>query len=97
MVNSENGKECTCTESVQEQDDSTCLQPSTDHVYQDVRDGEGVQSNQLLKTEPPSVGLIRYQDAFEVVNPLGSVGKKIKFDLFTQPTWLTFCHTIDPL
>lgn len=62
--------------SVQEQYAATHLQLSTNNVYQDVRDGEGVQSNVLLKTEPSSVALILYQDSFEVVNPLGFGGKK---------------------
>lgn len=31
-----------------------------------------------MKTEPSSVGLVLYQDAFEVVNPLGSGKKKHK-------------------
>lgn len=63
------------SESVREQYAATRLQTSTVNLYQDVRDGEGVQSN-LLKTEPSSVGLVLYQDAFEVVNPLGSGKKK---------------------
>ncbi|KAF3837958.1 hypothetical protein F7725_009726 [Dissostichus mawsoni] len=55
------------SESVREQYAATRLQPSTVNLYQDVRDGEGVQSNLLLKSEPSSVGLVLYQDAFEVV------------------------------
>ncbi|KAK0144953.1 hypothetical protein N1851_016149 [Merluccius polli] len=78
----ENGKDMYLywrqSESVREQYAATRLQPSTDNVYQDVRDGEGVQSNVLFKTDPSSVGLILYQDSFEVVNPLGSGGKKHK-------------------
>lgn len=35
-------------------------------------------NNLLLKTESSSVGLILYQDAFEVVNPLGSENKQKK-------------------
>lgn len=45
-------------------------------MLQDVRDGEGFQNNLLLKSEPFSIGIILYQDAFEVVNPLGSGKKK---------------------
>lgn len=65
-------------ESLHEQYTVTCLQPSTDGVYQDVKDGEGFQSNPMLKADPSSLGLILYQDAFEVVNPLGSGKKKHK-------------------
>ncbi len=64
------------SESVREQYVATHLQPATQNI-QDVRDGEGFKGNELLKTEPSSVGVILYQDAFEVVNPLGS-GKKNK-------------------
>ena len=92
LGNDENGKECFAqyvpvqetlaalfkSESVREQYAATRLQPSVVNVYQDVKDGEGVQSNLLLKTEPSSVGLMLYQDAFEVVNPLGSGKKKHK-------------------
>ncbi|KAF3708595.1 hypothetical protein EXN66_Car001769 [Channa argus] len=38
----------------------------TKNIIRDVSDGHGFQSNQLLKTEPSSVGLILYQDAFEI-------------------------------
>ena len=41
-----------------------------------MNDGKGVQCNPLFKVEPSSLGLILYQDAFEVVNPLGSSEKK---------------------
>lgn len=41
----------------------------TDNVFQDVWDGENVTDNALKKDG--SLGLILYQDAFEVVNPLG--------------------------
>lgn len=37
-----------------------------------------LKNNLLLKTESSSVGLILYQDAFEVVNPLGSENKQKK-------------------
>ena len=64
------------SESVREQHATTHLQPATEDLIQDVRDGEGFKGNQLFKTEPYSVGVILYQDAFEVVNPLGSGKKK---------------------
>jgi len=67
------------SESVREQYVATHLQPATANIIQDVRDGEGFKGNQLLKTEPSSVGVILYQDAFEVVNPLGSGKKNIRF------------------
>ena len=66
------------SESVREQYAATRFQPSTVNLYQDVRDGEGVQSNLLLKTEPSSVGLVLYQDAFEVVRFTWFRGKKHK-------------------
>lgn len=51
--------------------------PSMD-VFQDVWDGTNIKENLLLKAEESSLGLILYQDAFEVVNPLGSGKKKHK-------------------
>ncbi|XP_070406925.1 uncharacterized protein [Nothobranchius furzeri] len=65
-------------ESLREQYTMTRSQPSADAVYQDVKDGEGFQRNPVLKADPSSLGLILYQDAFEVVNPLGSGKKKHK-------------------
>ena len=93
LGNDENDKECFAqyvpihetlvtlfkNESLREQYTLTCLQPSTDAVYQDVKDGEGFQSNPMLKADPSSLGLILYQDAFEVVNPLGSGKKSTRF------------------
>ena len=77
----ENGKKCFAqyipvletltalfkSQSVQGQYASTRLEPSAPDVYQDVRDGEGFQNNLLLKSKPSSIGIILYQDAFEVV------------------------------
>lgn len=92
LGNDENDKECFTqyvpihetlvtlfkNESLHEQYTMTRVQPSTDAVYQDVKDLEGFQSNPMLKADPSSLGLILYQDAFEVVDPLGSGGKKHK-------------------
>ncbi len=44
-------------------------------VVEDVADGENVKDNPLLNGTPSSLSIILYQDASEVVNPLGS-GKK---------------------
>ena len=52
--------------------------PSTSNVFTDVWDGQNSTDNVLLKTESTSLALILYQDAFEVVNPLGSGRKKHK-------------------
>ncbi|KAI2644731.1 RecBCD enzyme subunit RecC [Labeo rohita] len=47
-------------------------------VLEDVRDGKTYKENSLLQEFPSSVSIILYQDAFEVVNPLGSGKKKHK-------------------
>lgn len=46
-----------------------------------------LKNNLLLKTELSSVGLILYQDAFEVVNPLGS--EKNKKNIYSIYSTLT--------
>jgi len=46
-------------------------------IFEDVWDGEIIKEN-LAQTEKSSLGLILYQDSFEVVNPLGSGKKKHK-------------------
>lgn len=51
---------------------------STNLVVKDVADGKNVKENALLKGTPSSLSIIFYQDAFEVVNPLGSGKKKHK-------------------
>ncbi len=51
---------------------------STRDILEDVWDGQNFTDNVLLKTETSSLALILYQDAFEVVNPLGSGRKKHK-------------------
>ncbi|XP_064641941.1 uncharacterized protein LOC135496511 [Lineus longissimus] len=45
-------------------------------VYQDFQDGEVFKTNELFGNVPGALSLVLYQDAFEVVNPLGS--SKIK-------------------
>lgn len=49
------------SESLREQYVSTHLQPPTGNILQDVRDGGGFKGNQLLKTEPSSVGVILHK------------------------------------
>nr|XP_023659190.1 uncharacterized protein LOC111839475 [Paramormyrops kingsleyae]XP_023659191.1 uncharacterized protein LOC111839475 [Paramormyrops kingsleyae] len=66
------------SKSIQEQYAATRSQPSSEGLFQDIKDGKGAQCNPLFKMEPSSLGLILYQDAFEVVNPLGSSKKKHK-------------------
>lgn len=61
-----------------EQYATTHSEPPSENVYQDVRDRAGAQGNLLFQTEPSSLGIILYQDSFEVVNPLGSGWKKHK-------------------
>lgn len=57
-------KECT-----KHEDDTSA------HVLSDVRDGSVYKSNTLFRESGISIKLILYQDAFEVVNPLGSAKK----------------------
>lgn len=64
--------------SMQEQYAATRCKRSPQGILQDVDDGKGVQCNPLFKADPSSLGIILYQDAFEVVNPLGSSKKKHK-------------------
>ncbi len=52
------------------------IQP--DNVLQDVWDGTNIEKNLLLNQTASSLGVILYQDSFEVVNPLGSGRKKHK-------------------
>lgn len=58
-----------CTKSV---DDTSA------HVLNDVRDGSVYKCNALFMESGISLKLILYQDAFEIVNPLGSAKKKYK-------------------
>lgn len=52
--------------------------PEDPNVLEDVRDGKTFKENTLLQEFPSSISVILYQDAFEVVNPLGSGKKKHK-------------------
>lgn len=45
-------------------------------TLEDIWDGSNVAENALFQSDPKSLGLILYQDAFEVANPLGSGKKK---------------------
>lgn len=47
-------------------------------TLEDIWDGSTVAENALFQSDPKSLGLIFYQDAFEVANPLGSGKKKHK-------------------
>lgn len=47
-------------------------------VLGDIRDGQNFKSKQFFIENPWCLKLILYQDAFEVVNPLGSSKKKHK-------------------
>lgn len=47
-------------------------------VFGDITDGHSFKSNPFFSKNPGSLKLILYQDAFEVVNPLGSSKKKHK-------------------
>lgn len=46
--------------------------------FSDISDGKSFKSNQFFIENPEGLKLILYQDAFEVVNPLGSAKKKHK-------------------
>ncbi|XP_013879329.1 uncharacterized protein LOC106528650 isoform X2 [Austrofundulus limnaeus] len=92
LGNNEAGKECFAqyipikqtiagllqNESIREQHRSTHLDVHEKDILKDIWDGKIISQNALLKTDPLSVGLILYQDSFEVVNPLGSGKKKHK-------------------
>lgn len=47
-------------------------------VLGDISDGQNFKSNQFFTENPGCLKLILYQDAFEIVNPLGSAKKKHK-------------------
>lgn len=51
---------------------------SNTDVLCDIEDGKICKSNKFFKENPGSLKLILYQDAFEIVNPLGSAKKKHK-------------------
>lgn len=48
------------------------------HLLEDVRDGKIFKDKEIFMHSVSSVSIILYQDAFEVVNPLGSRRKKHK-------------------
>ena len=64
--------------SVQKQYHETCTLSHVDGVFEDISDGKAFLTNDLFQAFPSSLSLILYQDAFEVVNPLGSGKKKHK-------------------
>ncbi|XP_035982662.1 uncharacterized protein LOC118557207 [Fundulus heteroclitus] len=47
-------------------------------VFCDISDGQNFKSNQFFIENPGCLKLILYQDAFEIVNPLGSAKKRHK-------------------
>lgn len=57
-----------------------CTKPvdDTSHVFNDVNDCSVYKSNALFGESGISIKLILYQDAFKIVNPLGSAKKKYK-------------------
>lgn len=57
---------------------SRSVNESTPHILNDVCDGSVFKSNPLFAESGLTLKVILYQDAFEVVNPLGSAKKKHK-------------------
>lgn len=51
---------------------------SQTHVLQDVTDGRTYIENELFQQDSNSLAILLFQDAFKVVNPLGSAIKKKK-------------------
>lgn len=66
------------SESVREQIQQVKTRVQPDNVIQDLWDGINIENNLLLEHTASSLGIILYQDSFEVVNPLGSGKKKHK-------------------
>ena len=64
--------------SVRNQYHQTHSFPPKADLFEDISDGKTFLSNKLYQEFPTSLRLILYQDAFEVVNPLGSGRKKHK-------------------
>ena len=56
----------------------THLRVSRNDIYEDICDGSSFTCNQFYIDNPSALRIILYQDAFEVVNPLGSGRKKHK-------------------
>lgn len=66
------------SESVKEQLQQIKPRAQSENIIQDLWDGTNIKENLLLKHTASSLGIILYQDSFEVVNPLGSGKKKHK-------------------
>lgn len=61
--------------SVREQYNQSKMLDSADKVMEDIKDGTCNKQNAIFHEHPSSLSIMLYQDAFEVVNPLG-LGKK---------------------
>lgn len=59
---------------------------SEDDVLCDVTDGWAIKSNAMFSSDPDSLKVMLFQDAFEVANPLGSAKTKHKV-LAVYFTW----------
>ncbi|CAM1319404.1 Uncharacterised protein r2_g2771 [Pycnogonum litorale] len=71
-----------------------------EHILCDVVDGSICKRNDFLMLNPNAIGIILYQDAFEVVNPLGAGRKKHKIlaVYYTIVNIPAYCRSlIDPL
>ncbi len=91
-VSERNGKECFAQyvpvkqtisalfqcQSVRDQYEHMHSQTAENGLFRDLKDGKNFSENSLFQADPSSLGLIIYQDSFEVVNPLGSARKKHK-------------------
>jgi len=64
--------------SVVSQHQTSRRQTSDDEILEDIKDGKISKSNELIQSDPTAISVLLYQDAFEVVNPLGSGKKKHK-------------------
>ncbi|KAK6186387.1 hypothetical protein SNE40_008431 [Patella caerulea] len=49
-----------------------------DNIFTDIIDGESFKRNPYFSENPSALKLVMYQDAFEIVNPLGSAKKTFK-------------------
>jgi len=63
---------------VREQYNQSKMLDSVDKVMEDIKDGTCIKQNAIFHEHPSSLSIMLYQDAFEVVNPLGSGKKKHK-------------------
>ncbi len=66
------------SESVREKLHQIRSRVQSNYVFQDLWDGTKIKNNLLLKDTTSSIGIILYQDSFEVANPLESGRKKHK-------------------